>query len=601
MLKFLFLHYNRMIMIYLKKLVMKKIFLVILFFLNINLVYSLNYYVDKMIGLDTNSGLTLTSAFKTIQKAAITAQAGSTIFIKGGIYNENIIINISGTATNPIVFRNYNSDLVYIDGTGTSTANNTAMLQINGASHLEFRNLIIQNLLCQDANGIVVYNNPVDGTTDLKFINITIHDIKWTQLATTIPTNNDNAHPFLVYGSGNTQASAITNVLVDGCNIYNNVTGFSENLTHSGNVDGFVVQNNFIHDNSNIGIECEGNYGASPTPILDHARNGLVKNNKCYENNSPYSSSAGIYVDGGWNIIVEQNECFNNTYGVEIGCEENGTTKNIIVKNNVLYNNRESGIYLGGYDPATTGQVLNATIRNNTLFKNNTILSSSGEIEISKAYGCRIENNIIYANNTKVLYNLNNIFPVPDVSFDYNCYYTPNNNSGNIIIFNGDVGYTNFNIYQNFGIDFHSIYSNPQFVNEAQLIGLDLSLQNTSPCLNAGNPAVFGPIEFDFFGNPRLISTVDIGAIEYQSLLSNNNFVDNKETKIYPNPFTEYLQVDSKEEINSIEIFNNLGQISFKSENSFPKLYVSSLNSGLYLIKINYKNGTISNHKILKL
>ena len=580
---------------------MKKLLIIVLFLIKFNSIFAINYYVDKLNGSDLNSGLALSTAFKTIQKAAFTAQAGSTVFIKAGIYNENIIINISGTAANPIVFKNYNSDQVFIDGTGTSTANNTAILQINGASHLEFRNFTIQNLLCQDANGILVFTNPTIGTTDLKFINIAIHDIKWTALATTVPTTNDNAHPFLVYGSGNTQASAITNVLVDGCNIYNNVTCFSENLTHSGNVDGFVVQNNLVHNNNNIGIECEGNYGASPTPSLDHARNGLIKNNKCYENNSPYSSSAGIYVDGGWDIIVEQNECYNNTYGVEIGCEENGTTKNIVVKNNILYNNRESGIYLGGYDPSTTGQVLNATIRNNTLFKNNTINSFSGEIEISKAYGCRIENNIIYANDTKVLYNLNNIMPIPDVIFDYNCYFTPNNNSSQILIFSGDVGYTDFNSYKIFNRDLNAIYANPLFINEAQLIGLNLSLQAVSPCINSGNTAVFGPIEFDFAGNPRLIGNVDIGAFEYQTPLSNILFAIENEVKIYPNPVSDYLRIESKNEINFIEIYSKTGSLVFKIEKSIPTIYLSDLKTGLYFIKINYKNGSISNHKLMKL
>ena len=580
---------------------MKKMFFLLICLMNLNIIFAVNYYVDKANGLDSYSGLTLATAFKTIQKAAFTAQAGSTIFIKAGTYNENIIINISGTAANPIIFRNLNTDLVYIDGTGTSTVNGTAMLQINGASHLEFRNLIIQNLLCQDANGIVVYNDPVNGTTDLKFINITIHDIKWTQLPTTVPTTNDNAHPFLVYGSGNTQASAITNILVEGCNIYNNVTGYSENLTHSGNIDGFVVQNNLVHDNNNIGIECEGNYGTSSVSALDHARNGLVKNNKCYNNTSPYSSSAGIYVDGGWDIVVEQNECFNNTYGVEIGCEENGVTKNIMVKNNGLYNNREAGVYLGGYDLNTTGQVLNTTIRNNTFFKNNTINGFGGEIEISKAFNCRILNNIIYANATNRLYNLNNIMPIPDVIFDYNCYFTPSNNSSQLFIFNGDVGYTDFDSYKAVNQDFNSVYANPQFVNDAQLIGLNLSLQATSPCINAGNPAVFGPIEFDFLGNPRLINNIDIGAFEFQNQLSNNSFEMNSEIKVYPNPVLDYLNIESKNEINSIEIHNEIGQLVYKNENSFPTLYVSSLKSGVYLIKINYKNGNISNHKIMKL
>lgn len=159
-------------------------------------------------------------------------------------------------------------------------------------------------MLCPDANGVVVYNFPT-GTTNLKFINISIHVIKWTQSTTTAPITNNNAHPFLVYGSGTTQAIAISNILVDGCTIYNNVTGFSKNLTHIGNVDDFVVPNDLVRDNNNIGIECECNYGASLKPNLDHARNCVVKKNKIYNTNCTNPSAARIYVDDDWDIVIE--------------------------------------------------------------------------------------------------------------------------------------------------------------------------------------------------------------------------------------------------------------------------------------------------------
>ena len=560
---------------------MKKVSYIFIFILKFNSLLAVDYYVDKSTGLDSNSGLTLLSPFKSIQKAASTAQAGSTILIKAGTYNENIILNISGTATNPIIFRNYNSDLVYIDGTGTSTLPDTAMIQINGASHLEFRNLTIRNLLCKDAYGIVVFNNPTSGTTNLKFINISIHDIKWTQFPTTVPTINDNAHPFLVYGSGSTQASAITNVLVDGCNIYNNVTGFSENLTHSGNVDGFIVRNNLVHDNSNIGIECEGNYNASPTPSLDHARNGIIKNNKCYNNNSQYSTAAGIYVDGGWDIVVEQNECYNNSYGVEVGCEENGTTKNIIVKNNIFYNNRESGVYLGGYDTATTGQVLNATIRNNTFFQNNSLNTSVGEIEISKASNCKIENNVFYANSTKVLYNLNNVAPQSNITFDYNVYYTPNNNPTDIVIFYLAGGYTNLTSYKSTtGQDVHSLYGNPNFDN-ATLGTINLNVIPTSLCINAGNPAAMPQIEFDFLNNARVVNTIDVGAFENQIFLSNLEFQTTKIIDVYPNPTSGILNLSGNINYSSVFMINMLGQ-KYDIQPLANKLDLTNFSDGIY-------------------
>ncbi len=578
---------------------MKKVMIIFVCILNFSPLFALNYYVDKANGLDTNSGLSLAAPYKTIQKAASTAQAGSTIFIKAGTYNENLIINISGTATNPIIFRNYNSDLVYIDGTGTSTANGTAMLQINGASHLEFRNLTIQNLLCQDANGILVFTNPSIGCTNLKFINIAIHDIKWTPLSTTVPTANDNAHPFLVYGSGNTQASAITNILVEGCNIYNNVTGFSENLTHSGNVDGFVVQNNLVHDNNNIGIECEGNYGASATPSLDHARNGFVRNNKCYNNTCPYSTAAGIYVDGGWDIVVEQNESYNNSYGVEIGCEENGTTRNITVKNNIFYNNRDSGVYLGGYDIGTTGQVLNTIIRNNSFFQNNSLNTSVGEIEISKASNCKIENNIFYVNNTKVLYNLNNISPQTNITFDYNTYFTPNNNPNDIIIYYSAAGYSNFNSYKTTtGQDLHSIYSNPTFVN-ASLATINMVLQTSSPCINLGNPAVLTQPELDFLNNPRVVNTIDIGAYENQTPLSNPEFQMLNEVKVFPNPTLGILNIESNFKFDKAIAINMLGQ-KYTLQLVNNKLELKNLSNGIYKLFLFKDNEILESVSIIK-
>ncbi len=579
---------------------MRKFTLIIMLVFNSNLIFATNFYVDKASGNDTNNGLALTSAWKTIQKAAFSATAGSTVFIKSGMYFENVIFNVSGTLGNSIVFRNYGSDVVILDGTGTSTATGTAMIQINGASHLEFRNLIIQNLLCPDANGIVVYNSPT-GTSDLKFINLSIHDIKWTPLPTTVPTTNDNAHPFLVYGAGTTQASAISNVLVDGCTIYNNVTGFSENLTHSGNVDGFVVSNNIVRDNNNIGIECEGNYGTSSVPSLDHARNGVVKNNKVFNTNCPYSSAAGIYVDGGWDITVENNESYANTYGVEIGCEENGTTRNIVVKNNIFYNNKECGIYVGGYDVNTSGQVLDCIFRNNSLFRNDTQNIGVGEIIISKATNCKFENNVFYTNNQNILFNRENISPQAGNTFNYNCWFTPNNNSGSIVVKYGTSTFTSFANYKSAtGQDSNSFYANPMFVN-SNLPSLNMAV-NSGMCVDGANPmTIVASGETDFTGLTRVVNGLDIGAYEKQSPLEVSGFEFKATIKLFPNPVIDILSIQSENGIQEIGVFDEVGKLIMNFDSVFNSINLSKLNSGLYFLKMKYDSGTFSNHKIIKL
>jgi hypothetical protein len=66
-------------------------------------------------GLDTNPG-TLALPLRNIQRAADLAQPGDTIFIRAGTYRETVTPPRSGTASNPIVYRPYNTERVVITG-----------------------------------------------------------------------------------------------------------------------------------------------------------------------------------------------------------------------------------------------------------------------------------------------------------------------------------------------------------------------------------------------------------------------------------------------------------------------------------------------------
>jgi len=77
-----------------------------------------NYYVatNDANASDSKDGKTLTTPFKTIQKAATVAVAGDVVFIRAGVYRETITPTNSGTEASPIVFQAYNGEEVTISG-----------------------------------------------------------------------------------------------------------------------------------------------------------------------------------------------------------------------------------------------------------------------------------------------------------------------------------------------------------------------------------------------------------------------------------------------------------------------------------------------------
>ncbi|PGR32129.1 sugar isomerase [Bacillus cereus] len=81
---------------------------------NSNVISVTNYYVSPT-GNDLNPG-TLDQPFATIQKAANVAKEGSTIYIRGGVYNQKVHVTHSGSSGATITFQNYQDEKVILDG-----------------------------------------------------------------------------------------------------------------------------------------------------------------------------------------------------------------------------------------------------------------------------------------------------------------------------------------------------------------------------------------------------------------------------------------------------------------------------------------------------
>ncbi|MBN2412980.1 right-handed parallel beta-helix repeat-containing protein [candidate division KSB1 bacterium] len=86
----------------------------------INLLLSSTYYISETDGNDLYNGLfpkyelEYNGPFATITKAASLVQPGDTVSIRGGQYNEQVIISVSGETLKPIVFTNFPGEIPVI-------------------------------------------------------------------------------------------------------------------------------------------------------------------------------------------------------------------------------------------------------------------------------------------------------------------------------------------------------------------------------------------------------------------------------------------------------------------------------------------------------
>lgn len=525
-----------------------------------------NYYVSTT-GNNTNSG-SLASPWKTIQYALNQLPANSILNVFPGTYTEKISIPISN-----ITLKNQSATLPIIDAAGLMGQD--AIIEIANKSNVTIDGLELQNNIRLDAQGILIEGSGANNTIK----NCKIHDIHFSANANAAVKESTNAQGIIVYGTSGT--TAITNLKIQNNELYNCRLGYSEGIAVNGNVDGFEISNNNVHDLTNIGIDVIGHEGTAPAN--DQARNGLVKNNIAHHCVSPYATSGGIYIDGGKNIIVENNTSYHNGYGIEVGCENKGkTTDAITIRNNIFYDNEVCAVALGGFDyPSGSGKVTNSSITNNTCYFNDYSKSGYGELYLSYSENSVIENNIFYttAENNLSYAELTQ----PGLIFNYNTIYCPGGIANLGVSWNNKWydGYTAF--VTGTGTNTNSIFGNPLFTT-AIISNPDFHILTNSPSKNAGNPNyVVANGETDFFNQLRIEGgRIDMGADEFGTTLGIEEKVITT-FSIYPNPTSNFVTINSELSVNNYILFNGNGQKLLEGKNNTIDL--AALPTGLYLIQ----------------
>ena len=503
------------------------------------------YYVDKnhASASDSNPG-TESQPWATIQHAAETLVAGETVYIRAGVYYENIYFDNSGTEGNFIVFSAYAGEKPVIDGTGVTESQNGMIIN---QSYLKITRLEIRNW---EENAMWI-----EGADHLEISDCEVHDVYYgiglSAGTHDFELNRVVAHHFSLYGF---DASP------DGTDCYNGT--FNDCVAHTGrdseaNVDGFALGHGTQHDfvfNRCTTYNVYDGFDIS-------SRNSTLNNCLAYD-------------------------CWNGAYKL--------WADQVTLINCIGYNCSESVLELDwDEDPGTT-TLMNCTFYNGQTYT----IRVESELD-----GLNMSNCILAGgDNIGLLFEETGI---GNYHGDYNIFH--NNNSERAIVVGyedefsldqiTDGSWTGFS-----GQDAHSLVASSDaslFVNPGQP---DLHLLSGSLAVDHGTGT--GAPSQDYEGNPRpSVSGYDIGAYEYQ--VGTNVKLTNYSATIpltpilcqnYPNPFNPCTTISfelPKASFASLKVYNVLGEevAELVSDRLFGGMYeyqwqATGLPGGFYFYQI---------------
>jgi hypothetical protein len=299
-----------------------------------------------------------------------------------------------------------------------------------------------------------------------------------------------------------------------------------------------------------------------------------------FDNNlSRYGSGANILANNNRTVTANVFNClFNANFSVD-----NGTSTS-----QRGYTGSSLWIRANGTGSNVTTNVTNCTFTNNVDSgtqggSNRGTLALSRRTDVSSTHNATINNSIFYANRDGT-----------------SAVATKAVNSGHTLMPN--LTFVNNSIDENSFSNLTSLANisnaNPMFTDASNE---DYTLQSGSPAIDTGNNSkIPAGINTDLLGNARILNaTVDMGAYEYDSTLGINDSELNKtEIILYPNPTSSVLNIKTNSNLKRATIYSVLGKKIL--ETSSKKITTSNLNKGIYLIKIETEDGSISTKRFMK-
>lgn len=452
--------------------------------------------------------------WRTIQHAVDHAAAGDAICVRGGVYNEVVTLTRSGSATaGSLVLQRQPGESVRIDGTGLAVPNGQwGLVTLVDVSHVAVRGFEIANFTTTSSARVPIGVYVTGAGTSLAIAGNRIHHIRNTATGCA-------ANAFGLKVDGTRGDASINQLVIAGNELHDLVLGCSESLSLDGNVEHWRITGNIVRDTNNIAIGAIGFENIAPVPAVDQARDGLIDGNTVYNvssfGNSAYGNiyaAGGIYVDGGTRITIERNLIHHVDLGIEVASEHAGrTSSDVIVRNNLVHSGYSAGISIGGYD-ASVGGSTRVTIVNNTLYRNDSASTGSGEFQIQfHATSNTFANNLVFAGPQGLLVNAFTGDTAAPAGLDHNLYF--GSGSAREWVWRG-TSYASLAAWRTgSGQDAHGLAANPLFVDT---VVPDLRVAAGSPAIDAGtNPGASIVGAVDFAGSARVQgAAIDIGAYE---------------------------------------------------------------------------------------
>lgn len=335
----------------------------------------------------------------------------------------------------------------------------------------------------------------------------------------------------------------------------------THNYIASGGITGAMINNNIITGaisttdvgNSAAGIVISGAYTGLPNTV----QNNMISNIRSQAKNP--SIVAGIFVVG---AVASVTKVYNNTISLS---GDRGSQSN----------------QYPGYCIALSGLDPSLEMKNN-IMSTNQIVTGGGLVK-TYAFGT--------ASTT-----------FDNLISDYNVFYSGGVQAGGFrsgsLITNAGTSYATLAAWRSAASkDANSVGVVPVFVSATDL---HLDAGNNPLIVAAGTP--ISTVTTDIDCQSRNTVNPTIGADEIPGgTLGTDHLALSEKLRFYPNPVKSILNIENDTPISTIEVFTLTGQAVLKQtvNTKSAQINLSKLSSGIYLVRISYKN-TVKTFKIIK-